>query len=273
MIVFPNCKINLGLHILQKRADGFHDLETVFYPVPLQDGLEIIQNPSSFATEIEFTSSGLEIDVQPETNICYRAFLSLKKDFPHLPSIKIHLHKTIPAGAGLGGGSADGAFTLLLLNKKFNLGLSPEQLVDYALRLGSDCPFFILNQPCFATGRGEFLERLEIDLSMYRFVLINPNIHIATGWAFSQINPTRERVSLKEVIARPITEWKESLKNDFEQAVFIQYPQIRKVKEHLYEAGAVYASLSGSGSTVYALFPKNIHPQFEFPASYFRKLI
>lgn len=166
------------------------------------------------------------------------------------------MHKTIPAGAGLGGGSADGAFTLLLLNKQFGLGLTPEQLAGYALLLGSDCPFFVLNQPCFATGRGEYLEQLDIDLSMYKVVLVNPNIHISTGWAFSQITPNSERVSLRETITLPVTEWKQNLSNDFEQAVFTRYPQIKKVKEQLYNAGAVYASMSGSGSTVFALFPK-----------------
>ncbi|MGN6402335.1 MAG: 4-(cytidine 5'-diphospho)-2-C-methyl-D-erythritol kinase, partial [Flavisolibacter sp.] len=207
MISFPNCKINLGLHILQKRADGFHDLETVFYPVPLRDGLEIIQNASS-QDEIIFTNSGLTIDVQPEDNICVKAYLLLKKDFPQLPAVIMHLHKTIPSGAGLGGGSADGAFTLLLLNKKFNLGLHENQLIEYALQLGSDCPFFIINKPSYATGRGENLQETELDLSPYQIVLVNPEIHINTGWAFSQIVPNNERKPLKEVIALPVSEWR-----------------------------------------------------------------
>jgi 4-diphosphocytidyl-2-C-methyl-D-erythritol kinase len=272
VIFFPNSKINLGLHILQKRADGFHDLETVFYPVPLQDGLEIIQNSSSSAKEIEFTSSGLAIDALTENNICYKAFQLLKRDFPHLLPVKIHLHKAIPSGAGLGGGSADGAFALLLLNKKFNLGITEEQLIHYALQLGSDCPFFIINQPCFATGRGENLERLSLDLSHYKIVLVNPNIHINTGWAFSQITPDNERTSLKETISLPIKEWKQYLTNDFEEAVFFHHPEIKKIKEQLYEAGAVYASMSGSGSTLYGLFSKNDRPQLHFPP-YFMKSI
>jgi 4-diphosphocytidyl-2-C-methyl-D-erythritol kinase len=273
VIVFPNCKINLGLHILRKRADGFHDLQTVFYPIPLQDGLEVIQNVSSSAKEIEFTSSGLAIDVPPENNICYKAYHLLKKDFSQLPSVKIHLHKTIPSGAGLGGGSADGAFTLLLLNKKFNLDLTEEKLIHYALQLGSDCPFFIINQSCFATGRGENLEKVGLDLSAYKIVLVNPGIHVNTGRAFSQTTPNSERKSLKEIITLPVAEWKQNLKNDFEETVFTQHPEIKNIKKQLYEAGALYASMSGSGSTVYALFQKNDQPQLQFPAHYFMKSI
>jgi 4-diphosphocytidyl-2-C-methyl-D-erythritol kinase len=192
VIAFPNCKINLGLHILQKRADGFHDLETVFYPIPLRDGLEIIQNASASPNQIEFTLSGLAIDAKPEDNICVKAYHLLKKDFPQLPPVKMHLHKTIPSGAGLGGGSADGAFTLLLLNKKINLDLNEEQLTQYALQLGSDCPFFIINKPSYATGRGENLQAIELDLSSYQIVVVNPGIHINTGWAFSQITPHKK---------------------------------------------------------------------------------
>ncbi len=269
MIVYPNCKINLGLHILQKRADGFHDLQTVFYPVALQDGLEVIQNAAG--TDVEVTTSGLAIDVQPHDNICYKAYQLLKKDFPRLPAVKIHLHKVIPSGAGLGGGSADAAFTLILLNKKFGLGLSEEQLIAYALQLGSDCPFFIINEPCFATGRGEELEKIHLDLSAYQMVLVNPKIHINTGWAFSRITPNPQRESLKNIISLPVQQWKEQLTNDFEEAVFSQYPEIKKIKEQLYQQGAVYASMSGSGSTVYGLFLKNDLPQLNFPSHYFVK--
>jgi 4-diphosphocytidyl-2-C-methyl-D-erythritol kinase len=272
VIVFPNCKINLGLHILQKRADGFHDLETLFYPIQLQDGLEIIQNISS-QKELEFTSSGLTIDAVPKDNICVKAYHLLKKDFPQLPSVKMHLHKVIPSGAGLGGGSANGAFTLQLLSRKFNLGLNEQQLLDYALQLGSDCPFFILNKPAFATSRGENLEPLNLDLSGYQFVLVNPNIHINTGWAFSQVTPGKNRKSLKEIISLPVTEWKKHLKNDFEQAVFSHHPEIKTIKEQLYEQGALYASMTGSGSTVYGLFEKPASLPLSFPSHYFMKSI
>jgi 4-diphosphocytidyl-2-C-methyl-D-erythritol kinase len=272
MIVFPNCKINLGLHILQKRADGFHDLETLFYPVPLQDGLEIIQHPSP-ATDIEFSASGLKVQGTPSDNICIKAYHLLKKDFPQLPSIRLHLHKVIPMGAGLGGGSADGAFTLTLLNRKFKLGLSEETLATYALQLGSDCPFFIRNTPGYAEGRGEKLETLALDLSAYQFVLVNPGIHINTGWAFSQISPSANRRSIKEIIQEPIETWKGVLVNDFEEPVMSHHPEIRECKEELYKAGALYASMTGSGSTLFGIFSKDVTPQLSFARDYFVKII
>lgn len=269
MILFPNCKINLGLHILRKRSDGFHDLETVFYPVPLKDGLEIIQ-PEQSSEEVSLQLSGLAIEADTSQNICVKAYYLLKKDFPQLPAIGMHLHKVIPTGAGLGGGSADGAFTLLLLNKKFNLKLSEEALMRYALQLGSDCPFFIKNKPCFATGRGEGLQEINLDLSTYKIVLVNPRIHVATGWAFSQLTPTDQRPSLQLLIQQPVTEWKEVLTNDFEKPIFSRYPEIGKIKVELYHQGAVYAAMSGSGSTVFGLFEKTTMIQTNlFPASYF----
>lgn len=271
MIIYPNSKINLGLHILQKRTDGFHNLETIFYPLPLQDALEIIQHPSYHSSEIEFTTSGLPIDADNENNICVKAFQLLKKDFPQLPSVKMHLHKVIPAGAGLGGGSSDGAFTLLLVNEKFNLGLSEAQLINYASQLGSDCPFFIKNKPCFASGRGEILEAIDLNLSNCKIVLVNPSIHINTAWAFSQIKSNQERISLKEIIRSPVKDWKDVLKNDFEEAVFQKFPEIKTIKENLYQQGAVYASMSGSGSTVYGFFEKNILVRSSFPGHYFIK--
>jgi 4-diphosphocytidyl-2-C-methyl-D-erythritol kinase len=262
MLFFPNCKINLGLHICKKRTDGFHDLETIFYPVDLKDALEIIPY-HNHTTGIEFTSSGLTVAGDITDNICIKAYHLLKKDFPDLPAIRMHLHKAIPMGAGLGGGSADGAFTLLLLNKKFNLNLSTPKLLNYALQLGSDCSFFILNEPCFATGRGEKLEPVTVDLSGYKIVLVNPGIHINTGWAFSQLSPALPQRSLASTIAQPITTWKEELKNDFENPVFEKYPAIKDIKEHLYANGAVYAAMSGSGSTVFGIFEKSISvPQF-----------
>lgn len=272
MIVFPNCKINLGLHILQKRKDGFHDLETVFYPIALQDGLEIIQNPSP-GMPIEFTATGLRIDTGKEENICIKAYHLLKKDFPDLPAVKIHLHKVIPTGAGLGGGSSNGAFTLGLLNRKFDAGLDEKQLLHYALQLGSDCPFFIKNKPCYATGRGEQLEEIALNLSYYQFVLVNPKIHINTGEAFSGITPSDQRISIKDIIQKPIGQWKELLKNDFEGTVFAEHPEIKAIKEQLYRQGAVYASMSGSGSTVYGLFENNAQIQLDFPQHYFTKTI
>lgn len=265
MIVFPNCKINLGLNIISKRSDGFHNLETVFYPLQLQDSLEII---SSESTGVSFASSGIAIPGSAEGNLCIKAYNLLKKDFPQLPGIKMHLHKNIPIGAGLGGGSADGAYTLLLLNQKFQLAISEEKLIAYALQLGSDCPFFIINKPCFATGRGEKLEALQVDLAAYQFVIVNPQIHINTGWAFSQLSPAKPAQSVNDIVRQPIQNWQTSLFNDFEQPVFKQYPEIAKIKETLYAQGAVYASMSGSGSTIYGIFPTSTRPQFNFPKHY-----
>ena len=273
MIVFPNCKINLGLHILQKRADGYHDLETVFFPLALYDCLEIIQEPNPAQTEIKFSTSGREIDSSADQNICTKAFRLLKIDFPHLPPVEMHLHKVIPSGAGLGGGSSDGAFALMLLDKKFNLGLSEQQLIDYALQLGSDCPFFIKNKPCIASGRGEKFDELQLDLSAYKIVLVNPGIHINTGQAFSHILPIDKRVSLKEIIKSPINNWKDVLINDFEEPVFSIHPEIKKIKQQLYNWGAVYASMSGSGSSVYGLFEKHLELELQFPEHYFIKEI
>ncbi len=272
MVLFPNCKINLGLHILNKREDGFHNLETVFYPVGLKDALEIIpsHNPGN---PIEFTTTGLAVDGNAADNICVKAYQLIKKDFPQLPAIKMHLHKATPMGAGLGGGSADGAFTLQLLNKKFNLNLSAAQLLNYALQLGSDGPFFISNKPCYATGRGEILKEITVDLSNYKIVLVNPGIHINTGWAFTQLTPALPPKSIATIVAQPITTWKEELYNDFEKPVFEKYPVIKNIKESLYAAGAVYAAMSGSGSTLFGIFEKKVTtPQF-LNEGYFVKVI
>ncbi|RYZ55506.1 MAG: 4-(cytidine 5'-diphospho)-2-C-methyl-D-erythritol kinase [Chitinophagaceae bacterium] len=272
MIVFPNCKINLGLHILRKREDGYHDLQTVFYPLALKDALEVVRHTAPL-TDIEYSSSGLPVQGDLADNICLKAYHLLKQDFRDLPPVKLHLHKTIPMGAGLGGGSADGAFTLLLLNQKFNLGLSEESLLQYALQLGSDCPFFIRNRPCFASGRGEKMEDLPLDLSPYNFVLINPGIHVNTGWAFSQIRPSDKKPSLKDIVQLPPTEWKDRLTNDFEAPVTTQHPEIGAITTTLYEKGAIYAAMTGSGSTVFGLFPKDVKPAFTFPTHYFVSLV
>lgn len=269
MISFPNAKINLGLNIIQKRADGFHDLETIFYPVPgLRDALEIVHGNATGGT-LNFTYSGLEIAGDTTNNLCSKAYHLLKKDFPELPSIQMHLHKTIPMGAGLGGGSADGAFTLTMVNQQFGLGLNEQQLISYALMLGSDCPFFIRNQPSYATGRGENMQPVSLDLSMYRFVLINPGIHVSTAWAFSQLQPGKPKKSCLAIIQQAVTNWKNQLVNDFEIPVMQAHPEIQTIREELYQQGAVYASMTGSGSTVYGIFEKNQSAHFNFPPSYF----
>ena len=271
MILFPNCKINLGLNVIRKRNDGYHDIETVFYPVLLQDALEVIQNDKPEEKNIQFSASGFPIQGKNEDNLCIKAYQLLKKDFRQLSSIKLHLHKTIPTGTGLGGGSADGAFTLKLLDRKFDLGLTTEQLLHYALQLGSDCPFFIINKPCYATGRGEVLETIQLDLSAYKLIIVNPGIHISTVEAFSLITPILPSGPIKRIIHQPVENWRRGLKNDFEDPVFKKYPEIKQIKDDFYKGGAVYASMTGSGSTVYGIFEKNIKMNLVFPENYFIK--
>lgn len=280
MVLFPNCKINIGLNIVGKRTDGYHDLETIFYPVQIKDAVEIIENKNVqrsmvskgvLSDNVLFTMSGLAIDGVIENNLCVKAYQLLKRDFPDLPPVKMHLHKAIPMGAGLGGGSADGAFTLQLLNKKFSLDLTEKQLISYALQLGSDCPFFIINKPCFATGRGEKLEQIDLDLTGYKIIIAHPGIHVSTGSAFSNINPCLPTRSLKEIVQQPINSWKEDLKNDFEEPIFSKYPEIKKIKDELYNSGAVYASMTGSGSAVYGMFNKSKSIAIQFPQHYFVK--
>jgi 4-diphosphocytidyl-2-C-methyl-D-erythritol kinase len=262
VISFSNSKINLGLRILRKRSDGYHDLETIFYPIPLQDIVEVVRTEQP----THFTTSGIAVDAAPEQNLCMKAYSLLHK-MHDLPPVQLHLHKAIPSGAGLGGGSANAAFTLKLLNSKLNLGLSTEQLLDYALQLGSDCPFFIINKPCLATSRGEILEPVDLSLQSYTLVLVNPGIHVSTAWAFSQIRPAGTSQSLKEIIRMPVEDWKDKLVNDFEQPVFEAHPGIAAIKEKLYQSGASYAAMSGSGSTVFGLFRQKV--ALDFPAEYF----
>ena len=271
MICFPTCKINLGLRITQKRADEFHALETVFFPISIKDALEIIIEPDANATPITFTSSGLAINGDPSDNLCFKAYGLLKKDFPTIPNIKIHLHKQIPMGAGLGGGSADGAFTLVALNQLFNLQIPEDKLMQYALALGSDCPFFILNSPAYAKGRGEILKPINVNLDGYSIVIVNPGIVISTKLAFSLITPKIPDTNLAAIIQQPVSTWKDLLINDFEAPIFNSFPELANIKETLYQKGAVYASMTGTGSTVYGIFPTSIIDTlgFNFPAHYF----
>ncbi len=284
MLAFPNCKINLGLQILNKREDGYHNLATIFYPLGWKDVVEVVRRDeggqmtdnrkatrsplSTHDSPVTYTSSGLYVTGNPANNLCIKAYNLLKIDFPTLPAVQMHLHKTIPMGAGLGGGSADGAFTLKLLNEKFQLGLMQEQLMAYALQLGSDCPFFIVNKPCYATGRGEVMEPVELDLSRYQFVIVNPGIHVKTSWAFAQVSGRLERpdtyVDLRTIIQQPIHTWKDQLTNDFEAPVCKAHPEIAEIKEELYKAGALYASMTGSGSTVFGVFEKRTDVNLQF---------
>ncbi len=250
MISFPNAKINIGLYITEKRSDGFHNLETVFFPVGWSDALEI-----ATSDEVQFSSGGIHISGDPESNLVMKAYRLLKRDFS-LPALKIHLHKQIPFGAGLGGGSADGAFMLSLLNKQFELNLSGEELEQYAAQLGSDCPFFIRNKPVFASGRGEIMELIELSLNGMFILLVKPPVEVATAKAFQFVVPANPEISLKTLIQLPVQEWKDKITNQFEPSVFQQYPEIADVKQSMYDFGAAYASMSGSGSCVFGLFYK-----------------
>ncbi|RQO30350.1 4-(cytidine 5'-diphospho)-2-C-methyl-D-erythritol kinase [Taibaiella sp. KBW10] len=252
MICFPNAKINIGLFVTEKRSDGYHNLETIFYPIPLKDALEII--PSA---QTDMITHGLNINGNPQDNLVWKAWALLQKDFPEkVPGITIHLLKKIPMGAGMGGGSSDGAHMLQLLNKAFALQLSVPQLMDYALQLGSDCPFFIHNQACFAKGRGEQLSPVSLDLKHYSLQIICPSLHIATAVAFSQLQPKAAAYDLSTIASLPIDQWKNHVFNDFEPAIFAAYPLLKNIKDTLYEQGAVYAAMSGTGSTLYGIFEK-----------------
>jgi 4-diphosphocytidyl-2-C-methyl-D-erythritol kinase len=257
MISFPHAKINLGLSIQSKRSDGFHNLETIFYPLPLRDVLEIVPSAST-----RFIVSGLDIPGDPDENLVLRALRLLKMDYPSIPSLEIHLHKAIPMAAGLGGGSSDAAEILLMINRLFDLNITATGLFDYALTLGSDCPFFIQPAPCYATGRGEILEPLSLDLSGYSFLLVHPQIRIETTWAFSRVQPSISDHDLKSSILEPILNWKKTIHNAFEDPVFAAYPPLQKIKTRLYEAGALYASMTGSGSTIFGIFEKGKLPEF-----------
>lgn len=250
MLAFPNCKINLGLNITGKREDGFHDIETVFFPVPVYDVLEIITADDQVT---RFNNTGIQAG-DPESNLCLKAYYLVKKNFPGLPQIQMHLHKEILIGAGLGGGSADAAFTLLLLNKKFGLHLSEQQLLEYALQLGSDCPFFLVNKPCLASGRGEVLNPVNVSLSGYKMIIVNPGIHINTQETYQEIIPAVRKNRIKDIIQQPVSTWKKELVNDFEKIVFPKYPAIKAIREEMYAHHALYSAMTGTGSTVYGIF-------------------
>ena len=255
MIQYPHCKINLGLSILAKRPDGYHELETVFYPVALHDILEI--TPAKNKELTQFSHSGLAIPGDSNNNLCLKAYHLLKIDYPSLPEIQMHLHKIIPMGAGLGGGSSDGTSALHILNSLFQLDLSQEKLLVYSEKLGSDCPYFLFNSPCHATGKGERLTPIQLDLSQYQFVLIHPGIHVATPWAFQQITPCKKKRFIIDIMQEPIQTWKHLLINDFEAPVIQSHPLIGALKNDLYQQGAIYASMSGSGSSVFGIFEKD----------------
>jgi len=266
MVLFPNAKINFGLNILQKRADGYHELETIFYPIGLKDGLEFIENKKN---KIIFTSSGLALNIDQEENIVVKAYRLLAADHS-LPGLDLHLHKVIPFGAGLGGGSSDAAFLLKGLNDYFELGLFVSQLKKYAVKLGADCSFFLENKPAFACGIGEQLQNIPFSLGGYFIVLVKPPFGVGTKEAYAGIKPAIPKISVLDSIKQSPDKWQSCIANDFETSVFRLYPEIAEIKSKLLERGAVYASMSGSGSSVFGLF-KN-EPQvtaIDFPSDYF----
>lgn len=256
MILFPPCKINLGLQILGKRADGYHDLNTLMYQIPFHDLLEIIP-----ANTFSFSTSGLEIPGDTGSNLCVKAFQLMQAHY-HIPPVAIHLHKIIPMGGGLGGGSANAAYVLTGINRLFDLQLTVEKLQELAAELGSDCPLFILPNPQIAQGRGEVLSEFELDLSGHYLKLVNTGIHVSTKEAFSKVAFYPHERPVAEIVSQPIETWKNNLLNDFEASVFQYHPSLQQVKEKLYVEGAVYASMSGSGSTMFGIYKEN--PGFTF---------
>lgn len=252
MVTFPNAKINIGLYITEKRADGFHNLESCFYPVGWSDVLEILP-----ADILSFKSTGIAIPGNPENNLCLKAYQLLKNDFD-IPPVMIHLHKIVPIGAGLGGGSADCAFTLKTLNDLFELHLTTTQLENYARKLGSDCAFFVQNQPQYCVGKGDEFLPITLDLSDKYIVLVNPSIHISTAEAYAGVKPQTNHVDLTEQLQKPVNEWKELVSNDFEKHLLVNYPAIAAIKKSLYQYGAAYASMTGSGSTVFGIFNQEV---------------
>ena len=264
MITFPNAKINLGLNITEKRPDGYHNLETIFYPIPLEDALEVC---TSYKGEGKYslTQSGLPIEGDIEKNLVVKAYKLLQDEGCDLPPVNIYLHKHIPSGSGLGGGSADAAFMLKLLNGTYNLHLTEERLEKYAACLGADCAFFIRNRPTYAEGIGNIFSPVELSLANWQLVLVKPAVFVSTRDAFARIRPQHPIHNLKDIIQLPIEKWKDYMVNDFEESVFPQFPIIGNIKAELYRMGAVYASMSGSGSSVYGLFaPSAFLPDADF---------
>jgi 4-diphosphocytidyl-2-C-methyl-D-erythritol kinase len=268
MIIFPIAKINLGLNVVERRPDGYHNLETVFYPVRgLRDALEVSLMDEAFPSDVDcdLRVSNIRIEGDDQQNLVVRAYRLLKQEFPRLPRLHAHLYKAIPTQAGMGGGSSDCAAMLCLLNCEFRLGLSEQQLIDRAATLGADCPFFVLGRPAYAEGIGERLQPADVNLNGYRLAVVRPDIPVSTREAFSLIRPHRPRKNCREVLQQPVDTWRDELVNDFEQSVFAIHPEIAAVKDRLYQLGAVYAAMSGSGSAVFGLFRESVDLPAAFP--------
>ena len=253
MLTFPNAKINIGLNVVSRREDGYHDLETVFYPIPLHDNLEISLLQDS-DDDYSLQVCGNSVDCPPENNLVIKALKSLKKNYPEISPIDVYLYKRIPTGAGLGGGSSDAAYMIKSINDLFSLNLSTEQMKSFASKLGADCAFFISNKPAFATGIGDDLAEIDFSLKGYTLALIKPAVSVSTAEAYRGVEPLPSSTSLPDDLKRPVNEWRHFVKNDFEKSVFASHPEIAAIKETLYDMGAEYASMSGSGSSVFGLF-------------------
>ena len=259
MILFANCKINIGLNILSRRDDGYHNIETLMYPVPgLCDAVELLKHDGP---EIVFTASGLPVDGPAEKNLCMKA-ARLMQDRYAIAGIKMHLHKAVPMGAGLGGGSADAAFVIRGLSDLFELNLLEEEMESLAAELGSDTSFFIKNRPAIATGRGEILTPFPVTLSGYKLVIVKPLFSVGTAEAYAGVVPHNPVRQLTENLSLPIEQWKDCVCNDFETSVFAKYPLLKEIKLSMYQQGALYSAMSGSGSAVYGIFPASVHPEF-----------
>ena len=260
MLTKPIAKINLGLNVVERRPDGYHNLEAVFYPVQICDALEVFEMDEQFpsAVDCDLKVTNIHIDGDEQKNLVVRAYNLLKQDFPALPRIHAHLYKGIPTQAGMGGGSSDCGFMITLLNQMFKLGLSDEQMIQYAARLGADCAFFILNKPCYAEGIGEKLEPIDLDLSGWYLAIVRPAIPVSTKEAFSLITPQHPALNCRDVVMQPVETWRDRLTNDFEKSVFALHPEIGAIKDRLYDMGAVYAAMSGSGSSLFGLFRKPV---------------
>ena len=252
MLTFPTAKINIGLQVTERRPDGYHNLDTVFYPIPINDALEVIVAEGA-DYDCRLHISGITIEGDTDNNLVVRAYRLLATDYT-LPSVDIYLHKHIPTGAGLGGGSADASFMLRLLNEMFELGITTEKLEAYAARLGADCPFFITGNPVYATGIGNEFHSIDLDLSGWHIVVVKPDVFVSTKEAYSMVRPEKPAVTLDAKIVRPIAEWKDTISNDFEKGIFALHPELASIKAKLYELGATYAAMSGSGSALFGLF-------------------
>lgn len=266
MITHPNCKINIGLHVTSRRPDGYHELETVFYPIMLCDTLSI-----DLADDFRFSQDGIVVDCPDEENICVKAYRMMRLEYPQIGDVHIHLDKKIPFGAGLGGGSSDAAHVITMVNEVFNLGLDTDTMCRLAKRIGADCPFFIQNRPCYASGIGDQLKPIvcQSPIRNYKIVLLKPPVSVSTADAYRGVKPHPSTIDLREALKEPIESWRDLIVNDFEATVFPKYPIIGDLKGQLYDKGAVYASMSGSGSALYGFFKEL--PDENLPCEIYRR--